>query len=89
MHPPPNSQNIPRAVALPADDLALISIEVVKPVVGLKNSAIYERAKARTFPAPLRLSYKCSRWRAGDIRRWLKDPYGWTPAMAMDAGVLA
>lgn len=89
MHPSPNSQSSFSAVTLPADDLAFVSIEVVEAVAGYKTSAIYARAKARTFPAPLRLSYKCSRWRAGDIRRWLKDPHGWTPALAMDAGVLA
>lgn len=89
MHSTPNTPAAKPAVALPADDLALVPITVVEAVVGYKTSAIYQRAKARTFPAPLRLSYKCSRWRAGDIRRWLKDPYGWTPALAMDAGVLA
>lgn len=78
-----------RAVTLPTDDFALVPITAVETVVGYKNSAIYARVRTGTFPAPLRLSYKCSRWRAGDIRRWLKDPYGWTPALAMDAVVLA
>ncbi len=70
---------------LPADDMALVPIELTAAVSGIKRTAIYARGKLGAFPTPLRLSYRCSRWRAGDIRRWLHDPFGWAPSMAIDA----
>jgi prophage regulatory protein len=76
------TQNAP---ILPADNLALISRELVRPIVGMKNSALHERIVGGKFPRPLRLSYRCSRFRAGDIRAWLADPLGWHQGKAIDA----
>lgn len=76
-----------RAPILPADDWALVPIKLVRPVVGLKDSSLYERISAGTFPRPLRLSYRCSRFRAGDIRRWLAEPMNWHQGKAIDAGL--
>lgn len=73
------------APILPADALALISLKLVMPVVGMKHSALYARITAGTFPRPLRLSYRCARFRAGDVRAWLADPMGWHQGKAIDA----
>ena len=75
----------PLAPILPADDLALVSMGLVIPIVGMKKSATHARIAAGRFPAPLRLSGRCSRFRAGDIRTYLRDPLGWTPDKAIDA----
>lgn len=75
----------PGAAALPAEDLALIPIGTVSALVGLKDSAIYDRVKEQRMPAMLRLSPRCSRWRAGDIREYLRDPLNWAPGKAIDA----
>ena len=78
---------------LPADALALVDGAVAERVTGLKKSARYARAAAGKFPKVLALSARCSRYRAGDLRRWLEDPFGWTPDKAIDrprtAGALA
>lgn len=71
-------------LALPADDLALVDGKTVDRFTGLKRSARYERIAAGKFPRPLALTARCSRYRAGDIRRWLQDPLGWTPDCAID-----
>lgn len=73
------------APILPADDLALVSMGFVIPIVGLKKSALFARVADRRFPAPLRLSGRCSRFRAGDIRAYLRDPLGWNQSKAIDA----
>ncbi len=51
---------------------ALLPLSVVEEIVGLGKSAIYSRVAAGHFPEPIRLSVKCSRWRAGDISAWLE-----------------
>lgn len=69
---------------LPPDDLALVDGRVAEAVTGLKKSARYARAAEGTYPKPLPLSARCSRYRSGDLRRWLEDPFGWRPEMAID-----
>ncbi len=51
---------------------ALLPRPVVEKIVGLGKSAIYRRVACGDFPEPVRLSVKCSRWRAGDIAAWLE-----------------
>lgn len=71
--------------SLPHDDLALVPIGTVRRLVGLGDSAIYERVREQRMPAPLRLSARYSRFRAGDLREYLRDPLGWKPEKAIDA----
>jgi prophage regulatory protein len=70
---------------LPGDDMALVTARLAEYTTGLKKSSRYARAAAGTYPKPVVLSPRCSRYRAGDLRRWLDDPMGWKPSMAMDA----
>ncbi len=51
---------------------ALLPLSVIEGIVGLGKSAIYSRVARGAFPEPVRLSVKCSRWRAGDIAAWLE-----------------
>ena len=53
---------------------ALLRLSEVQILVSLKKTAIYSRIKAGVFPEPIKLSQRCSRWRAEDIERWLADP---------------
>lgn len=50
---------------------ALLTGATVEALTGLKRSARHERVKAGTFPAPIRLSARCSRYKAGEIMAWL------------------
>lgn len=63
--------NAPQA---PADlaELQLLDIRGVCALVGLKSTAIQDRVRAGIFPAPVRMSLRCSRWPAGAVRQWLQ-----------------
>lgn len=67
-----------------AHDLALVDGRTAERLTGLKKTARYERATKGTFPRVIALSARCSRYRVGDLMRWLRDPFGWTPEMAID-----
>ncbi len=60
--------------SLPAGlaELALLDIKAVSALVGLKASAINQRVRAGTFPAPVRMGARCTRWPAGKVRQWLQ-----------------
>lgn len=50
---------------------ALLKLQTVRDMTGLSTSSIYRRM-AFDFPQPVRLSSRCSRWRAGDVTAWLR-----------------
>ena len=43
---------------------ALLIMAVVKELTGMSEPTIRRRVKAGTFPAPVRLSARCIRWKA-------------------------
>lgn len=51
---------------------ALLIMAVVKELTGLSEPTIRRRVKAGTFPAPVRLSARCIRWKAETLQNWLK-----------------
>lgn len=54
---------------------ALLHIDTVCAIVGLSRTSIYDRmriAAPNAFPQPIRLSARCSRWRAESVTDWLK-----------------
>lgn len=56
--------------ALQIDD-ALLRRSTVEQATGLSTASIYRLLSKQQFPQPVRLSTRCTRWRAGDIRAWL------------------
>ena len=72
-----------RPLAIPPKDLpdeALVEKRVRSAVTGVGNSQTYELIKQGRFPPPVKLGLRCSRWRMGDLRRWLADPLGYRVA---------
>lgn len=65
----------PRALQQPLDLInvpgALLRLELVEVLVGLKHSAIYKHIQAGTFPEPVRRGARCSRWTSCSIRAYL------------------
>lgn len=51
---------------------ALLIMSVVKELTGLSEPTIRRRVKDGTFPAPVRLSARCIRWKAATLQNWLK-----------------
>jgi len=50
---------------------ALLTIRTVRALVAMSPATIYRRLAEGNFPAPVRLSSRCTRWRAGDVTAWL------------------
>jgi len=49
----------------------LIRLPQVEIKTGLKKSTIYAGVKAKTMPAPVRLSARAVAWREEEIDRWI------------------
>lgn len=52
---------------------SLLRIAQVEARVGLRKSAIYEQVRRGTFPAPVKLSRKCTCWPASSIDTWIRE----------------
>lgn len=42
-------------------------------LVGIKRTAIYERIKAETFPAPIKLGARAVVWDSLEIEKWQEE----------------
>lgn len=55
----------------PAKPGKLLRLPAVEERTGLKKSSIYAGVKAKTFPAPVRLSARAVAFREEDVDRWI------------------
>ena len=57
---------------------ALLRVRTVEAITGLSRSTIYAKLKANdgSFPKPVRLGARCTRFRAGDVQAWLAAQVG-------------
>ncbi|OSZ66102.1 AlpA family transcriptional regulator [Hydrogenophaga sp. IBVHS2] len=53
-----------------------LRLEAVESLVGIKKTKLYDLIKLGQFPAPEKLSPRCSRWRAGDVLAHLEARRG-------------
>jgi predicted DNA-binding transcriptional regulator AlpA len=67
----------PQAVEAAADPDALLTIETVHTLTSLGKSTIRRMVLEGTFPPPIRRGTRFVRWRAGDVRTFLR--VGWPP----------
>lgn len=51
---------------------ALLKISTVTAVTGLSESSIRRAVAAGTFPAPVKMGSRCTRWVAQSITNWLR-----------------
>lgn len=56
---------------LPNNKISLLSLPDVVKRVGFKRSTIWDRVKAGTFPKPIKLSARCSRWPSNEVDDWI------------------
>ena len=61
-------------------DEALVKLTTVLTVVPIARPTVYQKVKAKQFPAPVKLGKRGSAWRLGEIRAWLRNPTAWQPA---------
>lgn len=64
-----------------ADD-RLITDKEVAHLLGASRSWPWKLAQAGKFPAPIKLSARCTRWRLSAVREWMADPQAWQAANA-------
>jgi len=83
------SQTSPPSPAVPPERLtrsagrapnAIMRRTEVESETGLSRSTIYQRVKAGTFPAPVKLGERSVGWRVADIEAFLSSPAGYRAA---------
>ena len=52
---------------------ALLRLPTVMELTGLSRSAIYQRVKERTFPAPVSLGARAVAWPEAEVDRWIRE----------------
>lgn len=65
---------VPQAANLMTNELEgkkLLDLQSVEQLSGFKRSTIYARVAEKTFPPPVKLSSKASRWIASEVEAWL------------------
>ncbi|ROT44920.1 hypothetical protein CHR62_10090 [Pusillimonas sp. NJUB218] len=54
----------------------------VAHLLGASRSWPWKLVQTGKFPAPIKLSARCTRWRLSAVREWMADPQGWQEANA-------
>lgn len=83
----PQKQRQRRPLSLKFSDLpneAFVPIGVVCDVSGKRPTAVHDGIKKKTFPAPEKFGSRCSRWRVGQLRRWLADPLNFSNSPSIE-----
>lgn len=67
---PPRSAQAGAPAATPQGE-ALLKIQAVLQRTSLSKSTLYAKIKEGTFPEPVRLGARCSRWKSSELDNWL------------------
>ncbi|MCV2367432.1 helix-turn-helix transcriptional regulator [Roseateles oligotrophus] len=51
---------------------ALLKMQTVTQAAGISPATVYRGVAAGTFPQPVRMGKRCTRWRAADVRAWIQ-----------------
>lgn len=55
----------------PPHSEVLLKLQAVQQRTSLSKSTIYAKIKDGTFPGPVRLGARCSRWKTSELNSWL------------------
>ena len=56
-----------------ADSFRLLTVREVAEIVGIGVPTVWKWVAARTFPAPIRLSSRATRWRNDEVMGWVES----------------
>jgi len=56
-----------------SNNLAILRLNQVEEMVGLKHSAIYNMVDRGTFPKPIHLTKRAVGWLSHEVQAWLND----------------
>ena len=51
---------------------ALLKIQTVCAVTGLSASSVNRKVADGSFPAPIKLGRRCTRWKSGHVTCWIR-----------------
>jgi predicted DNA-binding transcriptional regulator AlpA len=68
-----------------ADPDALLDIVTVCALTSMARSTVYQAVQHGVFPSQARRSRRFARWRAGDVRAWLRGE--WTHPQSAEVAV--
>ena len=68
-----DSRTAPQPLAVVQIDDALLRKATVSAITGLSSSSVDRKTAQGVFPKPIKMGARCTRWRAGDVRKWLAD----------------
>src|SRR3546814_17191337 len=63
-------------------DARLITDKEVAHLLSVSRSWSWKLVQAGKFPAPIKLSARCTRWRLSAVHEWMADLQGWQEANA-------
>lgn len=66
-------------------DDRLISDSTVADLIDSSRSWPWKLYAAGKFPAPIKISPRCTRWRLSDVRAWMADPAAWMNKASTEA----
>lgn len=67
------SKPLPSQHQQEAGELALLAMPDIQAITRLSRSWIHEAVAAGRFPQPVMRRPRCTRWRKGDVDRWLAE----------------
>jgi prophage regulatory protein len=70
--PKRNQKTPPQTAVAMQDKDALLKTATTVELTGLSVSTIRRKVNEGTFPAPVKLGIRCTRWKAGEVRAWLQ-----------------
>lgn len=80
----------PEELAAAQDPDALLPARVVASLLGISARSVDRWVESVGFPAPIHLNVHTKRWRAGEVRAWLRArsadvmPLGAAPGVRVD-----
>jgi len=64
------------AQATVADHQFITDREVAR-MLDASRSGVWKWSKEGKFPAPIKLSARCTRWRLSEVQAWMVNPQDW------------
>lgn len=65
--------NLKQPISAASHDSALLTLPTVSALTGFGKTKIYAEMKKGNFPIAIRQGARCTRWRAGDVIKWLNQ----------------
>lgn len=69
----PTQNPTPQPLITPQDPDALLKVKDTCALVGMCAASVYRKVREGAFPKPVKIGTRCTRWRSGDVRKWINE----------------